>query len=147
VVGQVEVQVRIHKPLAAKELSEKVIETVYVVDEIPDANASSVQINLDHLVSNDVLEWELENVTKALAQGPNPELLAKKKAIEAKLQFLQQQVESGALTEEAYFEQLKKKIVEERENAKKLLQSGDRTAAALAVKRAKIMENEIAQSQ
>lgn len=146
-MGQVEVQVRIHKPLAAKELSEKVIETIYVVDEIPDESASSAQINLDHLVSNDVLEWELENVTKALAQGPNPQLLAKKKAIEAKLQLLQQQVESGVLTEEAYFEQMKKKIVEERENAKKLLQSGDRTAAALAVKRAKLMENEIAQSQ
>jgi hypothetical protein len=101
---------------------------------------------VENLISNDVLEWELENINKKIASmnGTAPEdLTERKQAVEFKLSFLQVQVQTGQLSEEAYFQQLKAKILFEKNLATKLVKQGQRLPAALALKRAKIMEKEL----
>jgi hypothetical protein len=52
-------------------------------------------------------------------------------------------VSTGQLSEEAYSKQMKAKIEEERELAKRMLRAGLRNRAEEAVKRVKIMQKEL----
>jgi len=111
------------------------------------------EVPVEDLVSNDVLEFELDLLNKSIIslsqkqQTPPPQLLQRKKALEEKLKTLKQQVESGKLSSSKYFASLKSKIAEERELAKKLLHDGKKTQAAQSLKRAKLMENELRESE
>jgi hypothetical protein len=67
----------------------------------------------------------------------------RKQQLEMSLNILGINVESGKLTQEVYLQQMRNKIVEEKEIAKNFLSQGKRDWAALALKRAKIMEAEI----
>jgi hypothetical protein len=81
--------------------------------------------SLDHLISNDVLEWERqrikEQITQLTSQGkPVPEdLEEREQAVGLKINLLQVQVETGQLTQDTYFAQLKAKVAEETALARK----------------------------
>lgn len=67
---------------------------------------------MDNLISNDVLEWEVQNVKTKIAQlqatkKPVPEELSDRlQAVQLKLSMLTVQVETGQLQPEVYFQQL-----------------------------------------
>ena len=67
----------------------------------------------------------------------------RKTEINIKLQVLIIQVQTQQLTEEAYIEQVEKKIKEERELAKKYSAAGNTEAYLLALTRAEIMAKEL----
>jgi hypothetical protein len=67
--------------------------------------------------------------------------------IEARIQLLLIQVQTGRLTEEGYANNLKNKIVEERQRVKALLAQGKKDGARLALQRAKLMEKELTETQ
>ena len=95
----------------------------------------------NRLVSYNVLEWELEKV----ANEPQlDELGMKKEALEIRREMLQFQVESGALSLDAYLQQLREAIPREKQRSKdlKAIPGGVRRALE-AFKHAQIMQQEL----
>jgi len=106
-------------------------------------------ISIENIVSNDVLEAELESVNGQLAtyatnsEKPPESLDERKAAIELKLNLLVIQVQSGQLTPESYIEILKKKIEEDTNLARKLVAAGKKDWARYPLVRTKIMRKEV----
>jgi len=118
----------------------------------PSGNEEDDNNSLDNMVSNNVLEWELDNLKKRIAKlsenkEPIPDhLITRKELIEAKLQILVIQVQTGQITVESYMNTLQNKIQEEKANAAQLLRLGKKDAARLALARMKIMVKEISEN-
>jgi hypothetical protein len=96
--------------------------------------------SVDNLFSNDVLEAEVTRLQK-LPQDEGVTLRLQQ--VEAKMQILIVQVQTGRLTMEGYTEQVQKKIQEERDAAKQLVAAGCKQSAMNALRRAKIMQAEL----
>jgi len=166
-----EIELRIRNPLLKKDL-EKFVEKFVIIDEkpnssdnvsteekkkFPETSLSSVVSeteedylnNIDNIISNDVLEWELNSLTskmdsfKQKNQEPPEELSDKKSALEFKLNLLQTQASTGQLDQEKYLVQLKEKILFEKSLANKLSKSNKKVLAATFLRRVKIMEKEV----
>eukprot|EP01103_Thecamoeba_quadrilineata_P019654 TRINITY_DN8056_c0_g1_i1.p1 TRINITY_DN8056_c0_g1~~TRINITY_DN8056_c0_g1_i1.p1 ORF type:complete len:824 (+),score=194.49 TRINITY_DN8056_c0_g1_i1:254-2473(+) len=106
--------------------------------------------SIDDMISNDVLEWELGNVTKQIAQAKaarqdTADLEFRKQMVDSKLNILTIMVQTGKLTYEQYCCDLEEKIKVERDRARTYMQAKNKPAAAFALRRAKIMENELSQ--
>jgi len=104
---------------------------------------------VDNIISNDVLEHELEVVNSQLAvyaqkkAAPPDELVDRKQAIELKINILVIQVQSGQLTSEAYISMLNAKIETEKALARKLVAIGKKDWARYPLQRIKLMQAEI----
>ncbi|KNC75732.1 hypothetical protein SARC_11753 [Sphaeroforma arctica JP610] len=100
-------------------------------------------------VSNEVLEWEVNNCAKAIAaakakgQEPDNDILQKKQTAEVMMQVLIIQIQTEKLSLEDYCAQVKTKIVAEKKLAAKLKAKGKIEWAKAALMRAKIMEKEM----
>lgn len=84
-------------------------------------------ISVDNIVSNDVLEYEIDAVNTQLAAqkaAPPESLIDRKQALELKMNLLVIRVQTGQLSPEDYVEQLKKKIEEDTNLARKLVSMG-----------------------
>eukprot|EP01133_Synstelium_polycarpum_P006252 gene6252-7249_t len=102
--------------------------------------------SLDRVVSNDVMDNELEKILAIMAtKGANAELLDRKQAIELKKMVLETQVDSGVLTVEGYTQQVQEAILKDQILAKKLMQEGKKDQAVRVMARVKIMRNELDQ--
>ena len=100
------------------------------------------------IVSYNVLEWELgrvkEQVAAMQAKGqpvPFP-FESRQQALEFRQTLMQIQVDTGQLSMEDYLQQLREAIAKETARAKALVNS-NRSKAAQAVKRVKIMKEEL----
>lgn len=77
-----------------------------------DSNEEEDEDSVDNLISNDVLEWETQNIKTKIAQlqatkKPVPEELSDRlQAVQLKSSMLTVQVETGQLQPEVYFQQL-----------------------------------------
>jgi len=100
--------------------------------------------NIDSVVSNNILEWELEQIQQQMAQHKQPqdELLDRKTQVDLKVQLLVLEVQTGKLTMEAYLDRVKKRMEEEKIIALKCKQKGNMEWAKRWYNRYKIMEKE-----
>lgn len=100
---------------------------------------------VDDIVSNDVLEWELNSLDKAIAGGDSSEATADRRGeVELKMQMLVMSVQTGALTMEAYVAQLKPAILAAKKRAQALNAIGNKSEAMRALQHSKIMTKEVA---
>lgn len=104
---------------------------------------------IDNMISNDVLEWALDETVKEIQTYKNQnkpvpeELLTKQQQLDVKMQLLILQIQTGKLSEEQYVELVTQKIAEEKELAKQYMKQNDRKGATYALKRAKLMTTEL----
>eukprot|EP01119_Soliformovum_irregulare_P009411 TRINITY_DN2269_c0_g1_i1.p1 TRINITY_DN2269_c0_g1~~TRINITY_DN2269_c0_g1_i1.p1 ORF type:complete len:635 (-),score=266.01 TRINITY_DN2269_c0_g1_i1:16-1920(-) len=103
---------------------------------------------LENIISNDVYEWELENLNRQIIElkmkkKPTDDLEDRKNSVMVSLQILGAKVESGQLDLDTYLGSMRKKVEEERNIAKYFLGQQKKDWAATALKRSKIMEAEI----
>ena len=87
-------------------------------------------------MSNDVLEWEASRLAGVSEQA------TRLQEVDAKMQVLVMQVQTGVLSEEGYVAMVQAKIEEEKRLAKALVKV-DREQAQMALRRAKIMQKEL----
>ena len=102
---------------------------------------------VDHLMSNDVLEAELELLIKqkaALLGRADDELDSRIMAVQIAMQVLVAQVSTGALTMEAYLANIKAAAVEMKAAALELKEAGDKQNAVMLLRRIKLIQAEIA---
>lgn len=114
-----------------------------------------VHNSVDSIVSNMVLEYEINLATNALAGNSNKQLSAqaredlidRKQALEIKMNMLVIQVQTGMLDMETYLAEVKKRIEREKQLALlfKKHQRLDLAKAALA--RKKIMQDEVDEAE
>ncbi len=97
--------------------------------------------DLSRMVSNDVLTRELELCEARERQGEDVAL--RKVMISTSVDLLVMQVQSGALTPEAYMARLKAAIASEKEIVVRLARGGDKEGAKRCLARVKIMEAEV----
>lgn len=106
---------------------------------------------LENLISNDVIEWEIQNVNKRIQQfeqtnqAPPDDLIERRDALQLKLDMLQVQVSTGKLSQEEYFTQLKNQIALEKKIAL-TYKNTHKEWAIQALQRAKIMQKELEES-
>jgi hypothetical protein len=102
-----------------------------------------------NIVSNDVYEYELEQVNSKIAalnakkQKIPEDLENRKQLLQIGLNVLQTKVQAEQLSEEDYLKIMESKIAEEKTLAKALLDSGKKEWALMALNRVKIMKGEI----
>ena len=115
-------------------------------DKIEETNIKEWE-SVEWLISTDVLEWELTNINNKINNCNNEEekeeLIERKQNIEIKIQMLTMQAETGQLDAEDYFKQLRIQIIKEKQLAVQLNKLGNKDDAAKAMKRYKLMENEL----
>ncbi|CAG8564590.1 2963_t:CDS:10 [Ambispora leptoticha] len=105
--------------------------------------------NVDNLVSNLVLEQEINLVNNQIAslqaqrKPVSDDLVDRKQALEIKMNLLIIQVQTGQLTMEKYLDQVKKSISSFKKLALFFKQAGKLDEAKRALARSKIMEKEI----
>jgi len=99
--------------------------------------------DLQYLVSNDVIEAELQ----ALASKPKEEMtvdaLLQQTQLQTRLDMLTASVQSGKLTLESYIQELKARVKKDKELAVHLSKNNRKPDAVAVLKRVKIMEAEI----
>eukprot|EP01105_Mastigella_eilhardi_P017114 TRINITY_DN3936_c0_g1_i3.p1 TRINITY_DN3936_c0_g1~~TRINITY_DN3936_c0_g1_i3.p1 ORF type:complete len:510 (-),score=180.18 TRINITY_DN3936_c0_g1_i3:64-1593(-) len=106
--------------------------------------------SLDRVVSNDVLEWEQDRVTRQLAAAKvagkalSEDMVVRKQDIEVKMQLLVIQVQTGKITPEGYIKMLEAAVKAEHEVARRLVGLGRKEQAVVPLQRVKIMQKEIA---
>eukprot|EP01119_Soliformovum_irregulare_P013729 TRINITY_DN3683_c0_g2_i4.p1 TRINITY_DN3683_c0_g2~~TRINITY_DN3683_c0_g2_i4.p1 ORF type:complete len:484 (-),score=138.78 TRINITY_DN3683_c0_g2_i4:74-1525(-) len=112
-----------------------------------DSSPNSSDFNMDDMISNDLLEWEISNLSKRPTDQLTEEESVRLVQLQMKKMALEAMVESGKLSMDDYLSRLRSKAEELRLRAKALVGQGDKKRAALELRRAKIIENEIQVSQ
>eukprot|EP01135_Chromosphaera_perkinsii_P003775 Nk52_evm21s255 gene=Nk52_evmTU21s255 len=109
--------------------------------------------SIDDVVSNMVLEWEQEQVDKLIIQyktqkkGVPEDVTDRKNQIDIKMTILIASVQSGTLTMEGYLDMLRKRIPMDKKMALEYKSAGKTEWAKIALKRAKIMEDELHEAE
>lgn len=80
---------------------------------------------------------------KVKKQEPPDDLLDRQQQVQLALTMLQTKVETGQLDQDTYLNQLKAKVVEEKQRAGMFAKQGKKDWGLLALRRAKIMEGEV----
>ena len=105
--------------------------------------------SVDLIVSNNVLEAELDQVTRQIAQyqvkkAKVPEdLTDRKQQLEIKMQLLVLQVQMGKLTMDAYLAQVRQAITDTKSMAVQFKRGNKLDLAKRALARIKIMQDEV----
>ena len=114
-------------------------------------------LSVENMVSNNVMEWALDTLNRKLVQARQQkaksqegvdlvELLQdRKQQLELAMQLLVLRVQTGKLTMEDYRTTLEEKVKEETERARMFKAQGNIPAAKMALQRAKIMREELAE--
>lgn len=103
-------------------------------------------------VSAEVLQAELDATKARVAQArkarqPTDDLEMRAEMLQSGLDMLQLKCDMGSLTPEQYAATVKGAIVKERQLAKELSRAGQKPAALDCLRRAKIMEAELAEME
>eukprot|EP01134_Creolimax_fragrantissima_P003625 CFRG3625T1 len=116
---------------------------------VTDEDVEGDPMDVNGHVSNEVLEWEVDQCTTAIAackakrQEPDEQLIQKRQTAELMIQMLIIQIQTEKLSIDDYCARVKSKIVEEKRLAAKLKAKGNIEWAKAALIRAKIMEKEL----
>jgi hypothetical protein len=105
---------------------------------------------VDLIVSNEVLEAELEAARRALpsARGEEREALEDRvQQLELKMQLLVLQVQTGQLSMPAYLDLLRARIRADRALAQALAKASRHEPAKKVLRRVKIMEKELTEAE
>ena len=156
-VAQMEVEAE-EARLKAASASQQGVQSAQGTESIAEQSSSSVADasleledagGIDNICSNDVLEWEAEQVSRQLQAHTSrglaePEdLLDRKIQIELKMQLLITEIQSGVLELPAYVERLKQQIERDKALALKLKRGNRKEDALVVMNRIKIMKAEI----
>ncbi len=119
-----------------------VVSTPVVHTPSPPASSSGGQSDdadsADSIVSVAVIDFELSQL------GSDEDSQLRKSELEIKRQMIILSIEMGTLTAEVYAAQLQRRIAQDRQLAKAANDRGDKARALRHLKRAKLMENELA---
>ena len=100
--------------------------------------------NPSELVSFEVLSFYIDELTRRMATDRRPTLADRRDELQFKVQLIQTQVQAGILTQQAYVAQIEARIAADRAAALEAKQAGQRARALEHLRRAKIMEKELA---